>query len=103
MEKKELMIVNYSETPVTLNELCEICHISSDTVSEYVSYAIIHPIGTSTNEWHFDLNQLQRMQTAMRLSRDLEINMQGVAMVLDLLDELNELREQMQVFEKHYR
>jgi chaperone modulatory protein CbpM len=40
---------------------------------------------------------LRRARIAVRLERDLELNLAGVALALDLLEELEQLRQQLKV------
>lgn len=104
MKKSQWMIVaDYSEaSSLTLESLCEICEISSDEIYHLVAYDILYPAGRQPEEWVFDQKQLQRAKTALRLQRDLEINLAGVALVLDLLEDREELRAKLALFEKHY-
>lgn len=105
MAKHELLIItNYSEeSRLTLEELCEICGIPVERVNEYISHAVITPTaGAVPQEWEFDLTQLRRIKTALRLQHDLEINLQGAALVLDLLQELEHLRAHAKLLEKHF-
>jgi chaperone modulatory protein CbpM len=104
MEKKELIIVaDYAQdVTFTLHELCEICHLSPEDIQTFIEYDIIHPIDTRGDEWMFDIAHLQRLRTAIRLQRDLEVNLAGVGLVLELLDEMEQLRAQAALFEKHY-
>jgi chaperone modulatory protein CbpM len=102
MNKKELMVkVDYaSKTPLSLTEICQVCHISADYIHELIDYEVIHPQGESPEKWLFDLMQLQRVKQARRLSHDLEVNMPGVAIVMDLLDEAQRLRARIEMLEK---
>ena len=104
MKKHEIMIVaNYSqESLLTFNELCEICNISADMVKELIAFEIIHPKQSTQNQMIFDMMDLLRVKSALRLQRDLEINLAGVALVLDLLDELHELRAQAEFLHRHF-
>lgn len=104
MAKKELIIISdYSQvSPLSLNELCEICGVSSDIITKLIEYEIIQPRGNRPEEWEFDLNHLQRAKVAIRLQRDLEVNMPGIALVLDLLDEMDEMRSRLAVYEKYF-
>lgn len=103
MPKEMVIIADYSkETSFSLEELCEICHISSDTIHAYIEFEIIHPAGKTPTDWKFDINHLSRVKTGLRLQHDLEVNLAGVAVVLDLLDEVDELRARLEVFEKHF-
>lgn len=104
MVKHEIVIVaNYSqESLLNLDEVCEICNISSATVNELMAYEIIHPRQSASGQLAFNEHDLQRIKTALRLQRDLEINLAGVAVVLDLLDELDELRAQAKFFQRNF-
>ena len=102
MKKEIVIIADYSETSITLQELCEICQISSDFVNDLIEYDIIYQQIDDPNEWIFDHHQLLRIKTALRLQRDLEVNLPGVAIVLDLLDQMEELRAKVDLLEKHF-
>jgi chaperone modulatory protein CbpM len=104
MVKHEIVIIaNYpQESSLNLDEICEICNITADTVNGLVVYGIIHPEQSAKGQWVFNENDLQRVKTALRLQRDLEINLAGVAVVLDLLDELDELRAQAKFFQRDF-
>ena len=104
MIKKEIVIIaDYSHaSPLTLLELCEICGISPDFIQSLVEHDIVRPHGETLEEWLFSLEQLERVKTAKRLQRDLEINLAGIALVLDLLEELDELRARIELIDRHY-
>lgn len=104
MVKHEIMIIaDYSQNSLlTVNELCEICNISVDVVNELIAYDIIHPRQTSEHQVVFEIIDLQRAKTALRLQHDLEVNFAGVVLVLDLLDELEELRKQAKFLQRHF-
>ncbi len=104
MKKHELMILaDYSkETSLDVKEVCEACHISSNFIYDLIEYEIIHPQGIKQEEWMFNLDELKRIKTALRLQHDLEVNLAGVALVLDLLDQLEDLRKQVELMHKHY-
>jgi chaperone modulatory protein CbpM len=99
MEKNEIVIIanHGEEKPLTIQEICEICHISKDALQEFISYEIIFP-----RQGLFDTEQLIRLHRARRLQRDLEMNLSGVAMVLKLLDEMQELRARIEFFEHYF-
>ncbi len=80
------------EVDLTLIELCRACQAPEETVRAWVIEGVIEPKGTRPDEWRFSGGALQRARRAMTLARDLDINVAGVALVLDLLDEIAELR-----------
>jgi chaperone modulatory protein CbpM len=83
-----------------LEELCEICRINETYLQDLVEYDVI-TITVPLQQAVFDLDQLNRIKTALRLQRDLEVNTAGVALVLSLLDELRDLRTHADILEKH--
>ena len=103
MVKHELLIIaDYSEdSSLTLQELCEVCNISADIIHDLMAYDIIHPTCSAEQQWVFGLTELRRIKTALRLQHDLELNLAGVALVLDLLDEVEELRARADILERH--
>ena len=91
--KNEIIIADYShQSPISLDELCEIFNISPDYIQHLIEYDIVSPEGNEPGEWEFTIVHLQRVKTTIRLQRDLDVNLAGVALVLDLLEELNQLR-----------
>lgn len=104
MKKHEVMIVaSYSKSSmITIEELCEICNITDDVLKEFISYEIIHPMESSKQEILFALEDLQRIKTALRLQHDLEVNMAGAALILDLLKQLDEMRQKMKFLERQF-
>lgn len=104
MVKKEIMIIaDYAKSePITLEELCQICGLTDDFIQSLVEHDIVRPHGDITEKWTFSIEQLQRVKTAQRLQRDLEVNFAGIALVLDLLEELHALRAHAHLVERHY-
>jgi len=76
----------------SLHELCVICNIPAEIVHEMIDEGLIRPSGTGPLRWRFTALEIRRVQTTLRLQRDLRINLPGCALVLDLLEELEELR-----------
>ena len=81
------------DTRCGLTELCNLCGITAETAREMINEGLISPLGSSPRQWHFSYIEVRRVQTAVRLQRDLRINLPGCALILDLLEELEELRQ----------
>ncbi len=81
-------------TCCSLQELSTFCCQSTELVLEMIEEGMIVPAGSSPSQWRFGLREIHRVQTAHRLIRDLQVNMSGAALALDLLEELEELRRQ---------
>ncbi len=84
------------EVLFSLTELCQACNAEVEHVQEWVLEGVLEPMGDSPREWRFKGNSRRRAQLAWRLSHDLDINSPGVALALDLLDEIAALRARLQ-------
>lgn len=82
----------------TLHEICERGECHAEFVIKLVSYGIISPVEpeTETRHWLFDVASLARLHKARRLQRDLKMNLPGLAMSLDLLDEVHSMRREVE-------
>ena len=76
----------------TLLEICRLCDVNARHIVEMVEEGIIVPRGSSPMYWRFSGLMMKRAQVAMRLERDLEVNLAGAAMIIDLLEEMESLR-----------
>jgi chaperone modulatory protein CbpM len=79
------------EVTLTTIELCRACNASESHIELWVAEGVLQPSGSSRDEWRFGGRSLARMRAATRLARDLEINSSGVALALELLDEIEKL------------
>lgn len=83
------------DTEMTLVELCQACSVHEDDVRVWVSEGVLHPSAEPGQPMRFRGAALRRARVAVRLTRDLEVNTAGVALALDLLDEISALRTQL--------
>lgn len=92
------------QTELSLNDLCRACSSSEGWIVELVEEGAIEPLGqgvelAQSEQWRFSSNSLHRARIAMRLQRDLEINLSGVALALDLLNEIEELKARLKLLQ----
>ncbi len=83
----------------TLGEVSRLCGIPTDVIVELIAEGIAAPRGTRPPDWRFSGHCVVRLQTAVRLQRDLDLNHAGAALVLELLDDMRELRRRLRRFE----
>lgn len=84
------------EIELTLVELCQACRASEEEVRTWVLEGVLEPSGDRPEDWRFAGSSLRRAQTAFRLSRDLEVNLAGIALALNLLDEIAALKSRLE-------
>jgi chaperone modulatory protein CbpM len=89
----EAISIVENEVYMTTLELCHAIGLEPEFLVAWVNEGILNPVGHSSEEWRFSGDTMSRAKKALRLYRDLEINTPGVAMVLELLDEISRLRK----------
>jgi chaperone modulatory protein CbpM len=75
----------------SLADICRICDIPAEIVQDMIDEGLISPRGRGPIEWRFTAFEIRRIQVSLRLQRDLRVNLPGCALVLDLLEEIEEL------------
>jgi chaperone modulatory protein CbpM len=76
---------------VTLLQLCHICGVQAETIEALVEHGILEPSGKRGTRWSFRAASIKRTRIALRLQRDLEVNLPGAALALELLEKIDEL------------
>jgi chaperone modulatory protein CbpM len=80
------------QTGLTLDDLCRACTADSVWIAELVEEGILRPAGDAPEQWRFTGLHLHHARVAVRLQRDLGVNLQGAALALQLMEELDALR-----------
>jgi len=80
---------------LSVDELSRLCTVDRTYIIELVEEGVLHGSGSDATDWRFPGAALRRARTALRLQRDLEINLPGVALVLELMEELGQLRAEL--------
>ncbi len=83
------------QTELSLEDLSRACASSTEWVIELVEEGVLDPIGHERTLWRFTGTSLQRARAATRLQNDLKINLAGIALALDLMDEIQTLHERL--------
>jgi chaperone modulatory protein CbpM len=84
----------------SLQDVCRVCGSHTEWVVELVEQGILQPTGARRDDWQFPGSGLHTAMRAHRLQRDLDLNLAGVALALDLLDEIEALRSRINALEE---
>jgi chaperone modulatory protein CbpM len=87
-------LVDQSAT-LSIKDLSRMCNIEERHIVEFVEEGVLTVVEVRS-EWHFTGDALRRARLAVRLERDLELNLAGVALALDLIEELQQLRRELE-------
>ena len=75
-----------------VRDLSRICAVDERHIVELVHEGVLNVVDADGTEWRFTGEALRRARLALRLERDLEINLAGVALALELMEEIEQLR-----------
>lgn len=99
---KTLTAILLDEHPLSLLDICRAIGTPAESVVEMVEYGVIEPSrGKKPDSWQFSAYTLKRTRVATRLQRDLRINLEGLGLALDLLEEVQDLRRRVSFYEQH--
>jgi chaperone modulatory protein CbpM len=81
---------------VTLIELSECSGLSEVELRALVELGALEPVDPEASEWSFAARCISSARVASRLRSDFELDSQGLALVLSLLDRVQELENALQ-------
>ena len=87
---------------LSLFELSHACDVHADWVIELVNEGILEPEGNDIQQWQFSGISLRRVQTCVRLKQDLDLNLPGIALTLQLLEELQTLNDHLRAIDPDF-
>ena len=87
---------------LSVADLCRMFAVEEQHIVELVEEGVLGTRSTvlieiDKTEWRFHGTEVRRARIALRLERDLGINVAGVALVLELLEELEQLRRERRI------
>jgi chaperone modulatory protein CbpM len=88
-----------AEYSLTLAEISRCCGVTAEKILILVGEGVLSPRGGTQREWQFGATDLARAMSALRLERDLGVNLAGAALAMDLMDEMQRLRERVRLLE----
>ena len=89
------VLIVEEQVTLSLDELCRACGTQPEQLAALVDEGVIVPDGSVPQSWRFSGMQLRRARVAVRLQRDLGVNTAGAALALQLLEEIEALRERL--------
>ncbi|HBI82730.1 MerR family transcriptional regulator [Orrella sp. NBD-18] len=81
------------EAPVTADELARFCNQHIDWVVTLVEQGIVTAtVGQQREHWRFASQAVTRARSVARLQRDFEVNPDAAALMIDLMEEIRQLK-----------
>lgn len=95
-------VVVTENTTFSLTEVCEHFHIPRDLLAEIIDQGLLANQTTDLDKIMLDQQALHRLEIAFRLHRDLDLNLPGVALALELLEQMDKMRDELEILRRHF-
>jgi len=92
----QVVISQNSESLYSFEYAARLSETSITVVERFVSLGLIEPIGSMLRT-----KDITRISQIQRLRQDLGLNLVGAAMVLDMAQEIAQLRAQLKAYQSH--
>ncbi len=93
-------IIIEENSTFTLSELSRACGKPAEWILRLVEEGVIEPVGGDRHHWQFSGHSLRRVRIVQRLESDLGLNLAGAALALELLEEVESLRNRIAALER---
>jgi chaperone modulatory protein CbpM len=87
-------------TELSLRELSDACQASAEMLMELVDQGLLRPRGRTPQHWRFPALDVKRVHIAVNLQQDLGVNLPGVALAVEMMEELQSLRRRVRLLEQ---
>jgi chaperone modulatory protein CbpM len=100
--KREVVagVILDERSELTLSDLSRCCAVRKETIVALVEEGILTPATSTGGDYRFAGASVKRATRALRLQRDLELDLAAVALAVDLLEEIELLRERLRLYEQ---
>jgi len=87
-------------TWIAITDFCAWLRVDRHWVASLVEAGVLEPRGAAPETWSFPATDLSRVSAVARLVHDLEVNLAGAALIVDLLEERRRLERRIALLER---
>jgi chaperone modulatory protein CbpM len=84
---------------IAVGDFCAWLRVDRHWVASLVEAGVIEPRGAAPEAWTFPASDLVRVRAVVRLVRDLDVNLAGAALIVDLVEERRRLERRIALLE----
>lgn len=95
-----LVLWRTQQSLLPIEELAREAGLHIGLVEQLVEYGIIEPAPDSASPILFPVAAIDRLRCALRLRRDLGVNLAGAAVIIEMRERLRSLRAELERFHK---
>jgi len=95
-----LVLWRTQQSLLPIEELARAAGLHIGLVEQLAEYGVIEPAPDSTSQILFPVAAIDRLRCAVRLRRDLGVNLAGAAVIVEMRERLRTLRAELERFQK---
>ncbi len=84
---------------LALTDICEKCEVPESKVIAYIEEGVVEVQGNEVKLWRFTEASIVRIRQANRLEQDLRLNPAGAALALELMSQIEDLKNELKRFQ----
>ena len=89
------------DSTVSFVDICQHYDIPEDMLLDMIEHGLVQQASATSKMIQIHKGTLSRIQSARRLQSDLGINVPGAVLALELLDQLEKIRHELQILKRH--
>lgn len=101
-KREEIVEILDESFEISLAEICQNYTVQAETIIEMVEEGLIEPLieaeEHSSVHWRFHGPSVHRIEIALRLQRDLNVNLAGASLAIELLEEIDRLKQRLRIY-----
>jgi MerR family transcriptional regulator/heat shock protein HspR len=94
VDNSALVLWRMEHALLTLEDLASTAGLHPELVATYVSYGLLEP--DAENPDLFPFSTVERLRCIVRLRRDLGVNLAGIAVILQMRDQIKALQHELE-------
>lgn len=103
MNRYPIIIHQHWDHLLSLEELACAANIHPQIVRHFLEYGLIEPTEQVGTHLLFDGNLIPRLRTIQRLRMDMGVNFAGIAVILDLMEKVQQLQHELAWYKIRYQ
>lgn len=85
---------------IAVGDLCAWLRVEPQWVASLVEAGVLEPRGAAPEDWLFPARDIVRVRTVVRLVHDLQVNLEGAAVILELVEDRRRMERRLALLER---